>query len=87
VLEHAYAAGASGYLAGRAIWLKPFEHFPDWAAIRHGLLTESLPYMQDLNRLTDASALPWNKHAVFGGSTDVANPDASFRNHYAGFGE
>jgi tagatose 1,6-diphosphate aldolase len=86
VLEHAYAAGASGYLAGRAIWLKPFEHFPDWDAIRHGLHTESLPYMRDINRLTDASALPWTEHAVFGGATEIAHPDASFRRHYQGFG-
>ncbi|MGL4635408.1 MAG: tagatose 1,6-diphosphate aldolase [Beijerinckiaceae bacterium] len=86
VLEHAYAAGASGYLAGRAIWLKPFQHFPDWDAIRNGLRNESVPYMRDLNALTDASALPWNEHAVFGGTTDVAHPDASFRKHYKGFG-
>jgi tagatose 1,6-diphosphate aldolase len=43
VLEHAYRAGASGYLAGRAIWLKPFQSFPDWDAIRAGLRRESLP--------------------------------------------
>ena len=30
ILGHAYKAGASGYLAGRAIWAKPFQHFPDW---------------------------------------------------------
>jgi tagatose 1,6-diphosphate aldolase len=86
VLEHAYAAGASGYLAGRAIWLKPFQHFPDWDAIRAGLRGESVPYMRDLNALTDAKALPWHKHAVFGGKTGVAHENASFRQHYSGFG-
>jgi tagatose 1,6-diphosphate aldolase len=86
VLEHAYAAGASGYLAGRAIWLKPFQHFPDWDGIRAGLRQESVPYMRDLNALTDGSATPWHRHPVFKGKTGVAHEDASFRNHYKGFG-
>jgi tagatose 1,6-diphosphate aldolase len=86
VLEHAYAAGASGYLAGRAIWLKPFQHFPDWEAIRQGLREESVPYMRDLNALTDACATPWHKHPVFGGAVGVTHEDASFRKYYSGFG-
>ncbi len=85
VMEHAYAAGASGYLAGRAIWLKPFQHFPDWEAIRSGLRKESVPYMQDLNALTDARATPWHKHPRFAGGVTVPHEDASFRAHYAGF--
>lgn len=84
VLEHAYAAGASGYLAGRAIWLKPFQHFPDWDAIRDGLRSESVPYMRDLNALTDARAMPWHRHAVFGGNAGVQHEGAAFRNHYSG---
>jgi tagatose 1,6-diphosphate aldolase len=85
VMEHAYAAGASGYLAGRAIWLKPFQYFPDWEKIRSGLQRESLPYMRDLNTLTDRKATPWHRHPVFGGNVGVAHPDGSFRNHYSGF--
>jgi tagatose 1,6-diphosphate aldolase len=85
VLEHAYAAGASGYLAGRAIWLKPFQHFPDWNAIRHSLNAESIPYMRELNALTDARALPWHAHPCYGGRTGVSHEDAGFRKHYKGF--
>ena len=85
VLEHAYAAGASGYLAGRAIWLKPFQHFPDWEAIRAGLRSESVPYMRDLNALTDAKATPWHKHPRFAGGVGVPHEGATFRNHYTGF--
>ncbi len=85
VMEHAYAAGASGYLAGRAIWLKPFQHFPDWDAIRAGLRSESVPYMRDLNALTDAKATPWHKHPRFAGGVTVPHEDATFRNHYTGF--
>jgi len=86
VLEHAYAAGASGYLAGRAIWLEPFQNFPDWEAIRSGLRETSVPYMRDINALTDAKATPWHRHALFAGTVGVANEDASFRHRYDGFG-
>jgi tagatose 1,6-diphosphate aldolase len=86
VMEHACQAGASGYLAGRAIWLKPFQHFPDWDAIRNGLRNESIPYMQDLNALTEAKATPWHKHPIFANGVSVSNVGPEFRNHYAGFG-
>ncbi len=87
VLSHAYRAGASGYLAGRAIWLKAFEHFPDWGAIRAGLRGEAVSYMQRLNDLTDAAALPWFRHPVYGAQGPrVAPADASFRLNYPGFG-
>jgi tagatose 1,6-diphosphate aldolase len=82
VMEHAYAAGASGYLAGRAIWAEPFKAFPDWEAIRAGLRARSLPYMADLNALTDRAATPWFDHPLYGGHAQVAHPDASFRLHY-----
>ena len=41
ILEHAYKAGASGYLAGRAIWLDAFQAYPDWSAIEAGLRGDS----------------------------------------------
>jgi tagatose 1,6-diphosphate aldolase len=82
VMEYAYRAGASGYLAGRAIWADPFKAFPDWDAIRAGLREKSLPYMAELNALTDSAATPWFAHAVYGGKAEIANPDASFRHNY-----
>jgi tagatose 1,6-diphosphate aldolase len=87
IMEHAYAAGASGYLAGRAIWLDAFQHYPDWDAIRTGLEGDAVDYMKDLNALTDAKATPWNTHAVYGadGAGARFSPrDASFRHDYAG---
>ncbi len=66
ILTHAYRAGASGYLAGRAIWMEPFSKFPDWGAMRQGLCTESVDYMRELNTLTDATALPFDQHPVYG---------------------
>lgn len=87
VLTHAYRAGASGYLAGRAIWLKAFEHFPDWTAIERDLRGEAVQYMRTLNALTDAAAQPWNRHACYGASgARVLPADASFRRVYQGFG-
>ncbi len=82
VLDYAYAAGASGYLAGRAIWAEPFRAFPDWGAIRAGLRATSRPYMAELNALTDARATPWFDHPLYGGCATIAHPDASFRHHY-----
>ena len=85
VLEHAYAAGASGYLAGRAIWAEPFKAFPDWEAIRSGLRAKSLPYMARINALTDKAATPWMTHPLYGGTVTVPQPDAGFRLAYRGF--
>lgn len=86
VLQHAYAAGASGYLAGRAIWLDAFGHFPDWEAIRRDLNGEAKAYMQDLNALTQDKATPWFDHAVYAGKGGKFTPnDASFRHGYSGF--
>jgi len=82
VMQHAYAAGASGYLAGRAIWAEPFKAFPDWDAIRAGLRQRSVPYMAELNALTDAAATAWFDHPLYGGKAEVEHPDASFRLHY-----
>ena len=89
ILEYAYKAGASGYLAGRAIWLDAFGAFPDWDAIRAGLQADAVPYMRSINALTDANALPWFNHQRYNGSSGpdvvVEDADAHFRNTYAGF--
>ncbi|MEO1550713.1 MAG: tagatose 1,6-diphosphate aldolase [Pseudomonadota bacterium] len=83
ILEHAYRAGASGYLAGRAIWLEAFEHYPDWSAIEADLRGGSASYMAELNQLTDAAATPWTAHPVYGDQGPGFSPaDASFRHSY-----
>lgn len=86
ILTHAYKAGASGYLAGRAIWQDAFAHFPDWAAMRSGLENESAAYMREINALTDAEAAPWRSHPCFGEEGASFHPkDASFRHLYQDF--
>jgi tagatose 1,6-diphosphate aldolase len=86
ILGHAYRAGASGYLAGRAIWAEPFKSFPDWSAIASGLRSTSIPYMQRINALTDARAIPWHATPRFGGTVEPPHCNGSFRRHYRGFG-
>ena len=51
-LRLAYKYGASGYLAGRTIWLEPFQSYPDIEKVDRGLKTSSLNYIKKLNDLT-----------------------------------
>lgn len=83
VLDHAYAAGASGYLAGRAIWSEAFKAFPDWEAVRAGLAGQGVNYMKDINALTDAQAKPWWTN--WSGAS-LAGADKNFRHSYPDFG-
>lgn len=59
VLTYAYRAGASGYLAGRAIWWEAMQAFPDLAAAGRRLEAEAVPYMREINALTQAKARPF----------------------------
>jgi tagatose 1,6-diphosphate aldolase len=87
VLHYAYRAGASGYLAGRASWLEAFQRFPDWGAIEAELRGRAVPYMRELNALTDAAATPWHLHPCYGeAGARVLPADATFRHVYPGFG-
>jgi tagatose 1,6-diphosphate aldolase len=87
VLHYAYGAGASGYLAGRAIWLEAFQRFPDWDGIRDELRGAAVPYMRELKELTGAMARPWHTHPCYGPAGARIEPaDSTFRHVYAGFG-
>jgi tagatose 1,6-diphosphate aldolase len=87
VLHYAYGAGASGYLAGRAIWLEAFQLFPDWDGIRDELRGAAVPYMRELNTLTGSLARPWHTHPCYGPAGARIEPaDSTFRHVYAGFG-
>ncbi|MGB0498708.1 MAG: tagatose 1,6-diphosphate aldolase, partial [Rubricella sp.] len=83
ILAHAYRAGASGYLAGRAIWADAFRAYPDWDAIRAGLEGDGVAYMKEINALTDAKARPWNTHPCYGkGGARFSPRDDGFRQRY-----
>jgi len=87
VLAHAFRAGCSGFLAGRAIWLDAFAHYPDWAAIEAELRGASDAYMAEICALAEAEAADWRAHPVYGpGGARFQPADASFRHGYPGNG-
>lgn len=87
VLEHAFKAGASGFLAGRAIWLDAFNGYPDWSRIRAGLDGEAVDYMHDICALADENAANWALHPCYGGMGASFQPGgAEFRHNYPDFG-
>ncbi|WP_435230101.1 tagatose 1,6-diphosphate aldolase [Pseudopelagicola sp. nBUS_20] len=87
VLEHAFTAGASGFLAGRAIWLDAFKAYPDWDTIRASLNNGAVNYMADISALADQKALNWAKHSCFGKEGARFTPaSACFREDYADLG-
>jgi tagatose 1,6-diphosphate aldolase len=60
VLDYSYAAGASGFLAGRTIWLDAvLKNFPDSAAVSASLRKDGLGVLERLNKLTTAKGTPW----------------------------
>lgn len=86
ILEHAFAAGASGFLAGRAIWLDAFNAYPNWDQIRKELETDAVEYLKDIGSLADSQAKSWQTHQCFGElGAHFAPADASFRHQYKGF--
>lgn len=87
VLSYAYAAGASGYLAGRAIWWPAFQHYPDLEAMKAELSADGTEYMRELNSLTDQRAQSWQNHSCYGpDGADFADRGPGFRHAYSDFG-
>lgn len=62
ILTYAFAAGASGFLAGRAIWWDELASFPDIDASRQALRNKSAPYFGHIGQLADQAALPFEQH-------------------------
>lgn len=60
VLDYSYAAGASGFLAGRTIWLDAIlGHFPDEEAVAAALKREGVATLRALSELTAREAQAW----------------------------
>jgi tagatose 1,6-diphosphate aldolase len=86
VLTYAYRAGASGFLAGRAIWWQAFQRFPDLAAMAAELQSDGVPYMAEICALTDQLARPWHEHPAAGeGSARLAAAGAAWCRNYPDF--
>ena len=83
ILSHAFQAGASGFLAGRAIWQDSFSAYPDWQKIIQSLSSDGLLYLQEISKIADKKATPWMSHPCYGeGGATFSPQDASFRQNY-----
>ena len=66
VLTYAFRAGASGYLAGRAIWWPAFRDcYPDMDAFRAQVRSEGLPYVAKVQEALRRHATPWTQKPAF----------------------
>ena len=65
VLKLAFKAGSSGFLAGRAIWLDAFHHYPDWGKVKHQLENSSRSYLSEIGLIAEKQALPWINHNYY----------------------
>jgi len=66
----AAAAGASGFLCGRAIWKDAVDYFPDMAAVTQFLENEATTNFKNANAAAE-SALPWFDHRHYGGVESI----------------
>ncbi len=66
VLKLAFKAGCSGFLAGRAIWLDAFKHYPNWDKIQTQLESSAKDFLFEIGEIADKSALAWNNHECYG---------------------
>lgn len=67
VMEYAYAAGAHGFLAGRAIWWEAMQYFPDLEQCAAQLRRQGGQTLADLAELTKRSGHAWHAdYSAFG---------------------
>jgi tagatose 1,6-diphosphate aldolase len=59
VMEYAYAAGAHGFLAGRAVWWESLQSFPDLDAFSQQLKREGVATLNELQELTRRAGRAW----------------------------
>lgn len=80
-VELAMEAGASGVLAGRAVWYDALDAYPDLDAVRARLRARSVPYLAQLRALVQRG-VPWTHHRRYGGAPTVANASPTWYQEY-----
>jgi tagatose 1,6-diphosphate aldolase len=60
VMEYAYAAGAHGFLAGRAVWWQALQNFPDLALCAEQLRKDGSATLAELEALTLRAGNAWH---------------------------
>lgn len=83
VLAFATRAGASGYLAGRALWWQAFQSYPDMAAFRAALRGSVRDYVAALGRELAAHGTPWWRRPAFGDGIELADAGPDFTSRYS----
>lgn len=77
----AMEAGASGVLAGRAVWYDALDAYPDLDAVRARLRARSVPYLAQLRAIV-ARGTPWTAHRRYAGGPTVANASPTWYQEY-----
>jgi tagatose 1,6-diphosphate aldolase len=80
-VELACLAGASGFLAGRAVWYDALEAYPDLDAIRERLRSVSLPYLRSLRAIAQRGRA-WTEHRCFGGGIVIEGAGPAWHTGY-----
>ncbi len=65
ILGFAFRAGASGYLAGRAIWWPAALETPDWDRFRARVRSEGVPYIERIGAELRRYGTPWHARPLF----------------------
>ena len=69
-VQLAAAAGASGFLCGRAIWKDAVDFYPDTGAVTQFLENEATTNFHNANAAAEI-ALPWFEHRYYGGAENI----------------
>jgi tagatose 1,6-diphosphate aldolase len=82
ILTYAFRAGASGYLAGRAIWWPAALEYPDWDRFRVRVREHGLPYVELVQSLLERHGRPWMTKPAFAEGITLANCGPDFPTTY-----
>ena len=82
ILTYAFRAGASGYLAGRAIWWQAALEVPDWDRFRARVRAEGVPYIEQVGVTLRRHGTPWHQRPMFQGGVRAAAMGPDFVSQY-----
>ncbi|MBV8912623.1 MAG: hypothetical protein JOZ05_06250, partial [Acetobacteraceae bacterium] len=83
ILTYAFRAGASGYLAGRAIWWPATAEFPDWDRFRARVRSEGVPYVERVKAVLKQHGRPWWQAKRFADGFELEGAGPEFYARYA----
>ena len=84
ILTYGFRAGASGYLAGRAIWWPAALEYPDWDAFRARVRSDGLPYVTMVQSLLTQHGRPWMSKPAFVDGVALQDGGPGFLSAYQG---